>query len=55
MRCKYCDYCDTERSIYNFSLIDPKGHKGRYVFVDYSKNEEVCNYCYIPQMKKGKT
>ena len=46
MRCIVCDYCDTQGSHYNVSLIDPKGKKKRYVFVDYKTNTEICNFCY---------
>lgn len=49
MRCIVCDYCNTNpKSVYNFSVIDPKGHGERVVFYDKLRNEEICNYCYEP-------
>jgi hypothetical protein len=57
LRCYVCDYCNTEaKSIFNFSLVDPKGGKGRYVFYDKESDREICTYCYEPprQVEFGK-
>lgn len=53
MRCYICDYSDSTeaRSMYHMSLVDPKGHKKRYVFYDKESQKEVCNYCYEPKVK----
>lgn len=53
MRCYICDYVEGEpKSLYNFSLIDPKGHKHRRVLVDPKTGKEICNYCYEPPQKQ---
>lgn len=55
MRCIICDYCDSNpKSVYNFSVIDPKGHGDRIVFYDKNRNEEICNYCYEPPVEGEK-
>jgi hypothetical protein len=49
MRCSVCDFSDGEaRSLYNTSLIDPKGSRKRYVMYDKYRGEEICNVCYTP-------
>ena len=51
MRCLICDYSDGEaKSLYNFSLVDPKGHKRRYVLLT-PEGDELCNYCYETKEK----
>lgn len=46
MRCAICDYCEGEaKSLYNMSLIDPKGRKNRKVYYSRALNLEICNYC----------
>ena len=50
MRCYICDYCEEEaKSLYNFSLIDPKGSKKRVVVLVDDK--EICTYCYEPPLE----
>jgi len=56
MRCIVCDYSDTDaKSLYNFSLVEPKGFRQRYVFYDRVRHEEICNVCYVPSNKKKVT
>lgn len=45
MRCYICDFSDSLPSLYQSSLVEPKGSRKRQVFVDPKTHREICSVC----------
>lgn len=45
MRCYICDFSDSLPSLYNTSLVEPKGSRKRTVSVDPKTGKEICTVC----------